>query len=980
MLKLWRGLTATMAMLLIIAVAATNLAFQYPYILNEPLDIETAEVVTQDGGQTFYESEFGGINETNQNALIEATKQQTITEVEEGAVLLRNEEQALPLGKDERSITIFGQSIVNPVYKCSSSGNIPKEGQENMTTVRNAFDMAGFQVNPTLIEAYENSEVVRVVSMGADIVDIGEDPIDFYTKDLKASWEKDYNDVAIIFISRESGEGYDYLMKDGEGISQLALHQNEKDLIEMVTAYRDQGVFGKVIVLLNTTAPMDCDWLETYKIDACLWMGTPGQWGAEGITSILTGAVNPSGHLIDTYASNSLSAPACVNSGTQTPLYANAEEMGIDSSYVNVQVEGIYIGYKYYETRYEDCILGQGGASSSVGASYHSSEWDYATEIVFPFGYGLSYTEFEQSLDRVVYNEESDTFEVTATVKNIGNTAGKSVVQVYAQTPYGAYERENLVEKSAIQLAGFDKTSILEPGQSETLMIPVERYLLASYDYVGVKGYILSEGDYYLAIGNDCHEALNHVLTAKGATGLVDQNGAEALGDTNKVYHWKESQMDADSYKLSSVGVPVTNRFDDCDINYWVPGTVTYISRQDWAGTYPTTQTSPTITEEMAVILKGGLYKTPEDAPSARDIEQGVNAGITLLDMRNEPYDSEKWEAYLSQMTIEELASQLSCLYGTPAVTTVIKNASKTGDGMDSVGGTLPFGDKPTTCCYAGKVTLSSTWNHDIFRRRGELMGEEALWSGMTMVFNTGCNLHRTPFGARNFEYISEDGNFTYMAALDETRGMLSKGVNPAVKHLAVNDQCYAQSLLSTFFTEQAMREQTLRAFEGGLRVAETHALMQAYNRVGLYWSSANYALLTEVVRGEWGFEGSMETDAASGLYKTMAVDCIIAGTDIFCLDGGHESGAVVEKIIKENDDGNLLYALRRAVKGNHYGYVNSCAINGMSETAYVRVITPWWQIAAIAVNCMLALIMLACGFLWVIYKYQLFFAKKKEG
>ena len=354
MLKLWRGLTATMAMLLIIAVAATNLAFQYPYILNEPLDIETAEVVTQDGGQTFYESEFGGINETNQNALIEATKQQTITEVEEGAVLLRNEEQALPLGKDERSITIFGQSIVNPVYKCSSSGNIPKEGQENMTTVRNAFDMAGFQVNPTLIEAYENSEVVRVVSMGADIVDIGEDPIDFYTKDLKASWEKDYNDVAIIFISRESGEGYDYLMKDGEGISQLALHQNEKDLIEMVTAYRDQGVFGKVIVLLNTTAPMDCDWLETYKIDACLWMGTPGQWGAEGITSILTGAVNPSGHLIDTYASNSLSAPACVNSGTQTPLYANAEEMGIDSSYVNVQVEGIYIGYKYYETRYED--------------------------------------------------------------------------------------------------------------------------------------------------------------------------------------------------------------------------------------------------------------------------------------------------------------------------------------------------------------------------------------------------------------------------------------------------------------------------------------------------------------------------------------------------------------------------------------------------------------------------------------------------
>ena len=978
MLKLWRGLTAVMSMLLIITLTATDLCFQYPYILNEPLNIVTAEVVAEDGGQIYYESEFGEINETNQEALIEATKQQTIAEEEEGAVLLRNEGGALPLKESEKSITIFGQSIVNPVYKCSSSGNIPKEGQEIITTVRQAFDLAGFQVNPTLLDAYENSETVRAVTASPETLDIGEDPIGFYTSSIKASWEKQYNDAAVIFITRESGEGYDYLMKDGEGISQLALHKNEKDLIEMVTSYRDQGVFGKVIVLLNTTAPMDCDWLETYNIDACLWVGTPGQWGAEGITNILTGKVNPSGRIVDTYASNSLSAPACVNSGTQTPTYANAEQLGLSSPYVNVQAEGIYTGYKYYETRYEDCILNQGRAASPVGASYNAAAWDYAAEIVFPFGYGLSYTEFEQTLDGVTYNAESDIYEVTVTAKNIGDTAGKTVIQVYAQTPYGSYEKENLVEKSAIQLVGFDKTSVLEPGRSETITIPVERYLLASYDYIGAKGYILSEGDYYLAIGNDCHDALNHVLTVKEATGLVDQNGTEVLGNSEKVYHFKESQIDADTYKLSSAGAEVTNRFDDCDINYWVPDTVTYISRQDWAGTYPTEQTSPVVTDEMFTILKGGLYKTPENAPSVRDIEQGVNAGITLLDMRNEPYDSEKWETYLSQMTIEELASQLSCLYGTPAVTTVIKNASKTGDGMDGVGGTLPFGSKPATCCYAGKVTLSSTWNHDIFRRRGELMGEEALYSGMTMVFNTGCNLHRTPFGARNFEYISEDGNFTYLASIDETRGMLSKGVNPAVKHLAVNDQCFAQSLLSTFFTEQAMREQTLRAFEGGLRVSETHALMQAYNRVGLYWSSANYALLTEVVRGEWGFEGSMETDAASELYKTMAADCILAGTDIFCIDSGHGSGAAVEKIIKENNDGNLLLALRRAVKDNHYGYVNSCAINGMSETAYVKIITPWWQTAAIAVNCVLAVAMLVFGLLWIIYKYQLLFAKKE--
>ncbi len=978
-MKLWRGLTAVMALLLTVAVTATSLTFQYPYMLNDPLGIETAEIISNGKGEIYYESEFGEINEANQELLIEATKQQTITEEEEGAVLLRNENQALPLKQNERSITIFGQAIVNPVYKCSSSGNIPKESQEKITTVRAAFDMAGFQVNPTLITAYENSEVQRVVSTGVDTADIGEDPISFYTKDLKKSWEKEYNDAAIIFLSRESGEGTDYLMTDKEGISQLALHKNEKDLIEMVTSYRDQGVFGKVIVLLNTTAPMDCDWLEDYGIDACLWIGTPGQWGAEGITNLLTGKANPSGHLIDTYASNSLSAPATVNSGTQTPKYANADEMGVDNTYVNVQVEGIYTGYKYYETRYEDCILNQGNAASSAGASYGAARWDYAAEMVYPFGYGLSYTEFEQNLKNVAYNAESDTFEVTVSVKNTGSVEGKSVVQLYAQTPYGKYEKENLIEKSAIQLVGFDKTELLKPGQTEEVTLTVDRYLLASYDYIGVKGYILSQGDYYLAIGSDCHDALNNVLAAKGATGLIDSAGNEVPGDSQKVYHFDESQMDTDTYKMSSEGVEVTNRFDDADINYWVENTATYLSRQDWAGTYPVEQTVPEATDEMVRILEDGLYKTPEDAVSARDIPQGVNADIMLLDMKDEPYDSEKWDTYLSQLTIDELASQLPCSFETAAITSVIKNVTKMGDGMDGTGGTLPFGDKPTNCCYAATVVLGSTWSPDVIRRRGELIGEEALYSGMSMLYSGGCNLHRTPFGARNFEYYSEDGTFTYYAAMYEVEGTATKGVNMAVKHLAVNDQCTAQSLLSTFFTEQAMREQTLRAFEGAIRVAKTKALMQSYNRVGLYWSSANKALLTDVIAGEWGFKGCMITDAASALYKNYAVDCVVAGTDAFCIDGSQASASAVKKVIEQNDDGNLLLALRQAVKDNHYAHVHSCAINGTSKDAYVRIITPWWQTAEIAVDVVLALGMIVCAFLWIVKKNHLLFAKRRD-
>lgn len=978
-MKLWRGLAAVMAFLLIIAITATGLTFEYPYILNDPLDIETAKIISEGDGEIYFESEFGDINEQNQEKLIEATKQHSILEEEEGAVLLRNENQALPLSEKERSITIFGQSIVNPVYKCSSSGNIPKETWENITTVRGAFEMAGFEINPTILAAYENSEVVRSVSTSPDMADIGEDPIGFYTSDLKKSWEKKYNDVAILFISRESGEGTDYLMKDGEGISQLALHKNEKDLIEMVVSQRDAGVFKKVIVLLNTTAPMDCDWLETYQIDACMWIGTPGQWGAEGITNLLTGKANPSGHLIDTYASNSLSAPATVNSGTQTPTYANAQKLELNNAYVNVQAEGIYTGYKYYETRYEDCILHQGNAASSVGASYGAGKWDYATEIVYPFGYGLSYTEFDQKLKSVKYDEEKDTFEIIVDVKNVGSVEGKSVVQLYAQTPYGSYEKENLIEKAAIQLVGFEKTDLLKPGQTQSVSITVERYLLASYDYLNVKGYILSQGEYYLAIGNDCHDALNHVLAAKGATGMMDPMGEDVTGDIEKVYRWTESQMDTEAYKLSSTGTEITNRFDDCNINYWVEDTVTYLSRKDWAGTYPVEQTIPEATQEMADILQGGLYKTPEDAVSARDILQGVDAGITLLDMKEEPYDSEKWDTYLSQLTIDELVSQLPCSFETSAITKVIKNVTKMGDGMDGTGGTLPFGDKPTNCCYTATVVLGSTWSPEVIRRRGALMGEEALYSGMSMLFSGGCNLHRTPFGARNFEYYSEDGNFTYLAAKYEVEGTATKGVNMAVKHLAVNDQCTAQSLLSTFFNEQAMREQTLRAFEGAIRVAKTNALMQSYNRVGLYWSSANKSLLTDVVVGEWGFRGCMITDAASSLYKNYAVDCVIAGTDAFCIDGSQASASAVKKVIEQNDDGNLLLALRQSVKDNHYAHVHSCAMNETSKDAYVQVITPWWQIAEIAVDIVLALGMVGCIFLWMAKKYHLFSARKEE-
>ncbi len=963
MKRLWRGLTATMAVLLVISLTATSVGLQYAGIINGALGLNTTEIIDNgNGGNTVhFPSEFGEFGETAQNLLVEATRQQNVNEMAEGAVLLRNSNNALPLETSERSITFFGRAAADPVYKNSSAGITPKATDESTVTLEEAFENAGFQYNKTLLDAYAASEVKRDKNTGA----IGEVDPSFYTEALRQSWKDSFNDVAVIVIARESGEGSDFFMKDSYGISQLALHPEEEALIRMVTASDD---FGKVVVLLNTPTPIELDWLESYQIDACLWIGTPGRVGFAAVPLILTGTVNPSGRLVDTYASNSLSAPATVNSGTNSTTYLNLEEIkaGIatdisESSYVAVHPEGIYVGYKYYETRYEDTILNQGNASAPAGASYGAKTWNYADEMTFPFGYGLSYTTFRQTLDSVKDNGDG-TMTAAVTVTNTGDDAGKSVVQLYAQTPYGEYEKQNLVEKAAIQLIQFGKTGLLEPGESETVELEVDKYLLASYDYTKAKTYILSEGSYYLAVGDDCHDALNNILAAKGAAGMTDADGNPVAGDASKTYTWTEA-FDGVTYSTSqTTGYPITNRFDDCDLNYWVEGAVTYISRQDWAGTYPTRQYHVEATDEMISLLNGDVYTMSEDSPPISSITQGENQGITFLSMRGVPYDDPKWETYLNQLTIEELASQLPASTGTTEIVSIHKPDAAAGDGMDNINGTLPFGDRPPANTYCSKVVLACTWNKDLHRRRGELMGEECLFCGFTCVFNIGGNLHLTPFGGRNFEYISEDGTFNYYAAAVEAEGMSSKGVTPSIKHFAGNDQEFARKGVSTFFNEQFFREIDLRAFEGALRKAGARGLMQALHRLGVILDPQSYALNTEVLRNEWGFQGFAETDALSRTaYTNYFVGALAAGTSVYCLDSGGTSTKKVYQYLSSTGDGDMLQHLRRAVKDYHFAMVNGCGINGLSATATVRSVTPWWQTAIYCLDGVLSAAVLGC-------------------
>lgn len=859
-----------------------------------------------------------------------------------------------PLSEDETSVTLFGHSVVQPLYKSNSAGSSGYEGKYCID-LYTALSDAGFEINDTLYNAYKESDTMRssgVAAFGQEATEwsLGEEDISFYTDKLRQSWEDNYNDVAIVMLSREGGEGAELYMEDEAGISQLALHQEEKDLLQMI---KDSGKFEKTIVLVNSGNAMELGWLDEYDVDACLWIGLPGQRGFEGVANILTGKANPSGRLTDTYAVNSLSAPAVVNGGYHNQNWTNldyvldnSDDLDSEVSWYTVQAEGIYIGYKYYETRYEDLILGQGNASTEKGSSTGKA-WSYTDEVSYPFGYGLSYTTFDQTLDSVEVTD--DTVTVTVTVTNTGDVAGKSVVQVYAQTPYGDYEKENLVEKSAIQLVNFDKTDVLEPGESETVTIECDKYLLASYDYTNTQGYIMSEGDYYISVGDNAHDALNNVLAAKGASGMVDVSGAPSSGSVDKTYTWSE-EFDDTTYRTSQyTDEEVTNQFADCDINYWIEDSVTYLSRNDWDGTYPTAPVQIEATDEMIEVLGGEYYEKPEDALSVDDYTQGDNQGIPLASMIGKDFNDEDWETYLNQFTVEELATLTADNFGTAEIPTVGKPAVVVGDGPDGVGGKFDeekYGDGRDDCCFPCENILASTFNKELLQRRGELMAEEAMYLGMAQVWMPGVNLHRTPFGGRNFEYYSEDAVMSYLCIIPEVQAMESKGVHAGAKHVAGNDQENNRQGISVFFNEQAYREGALRGCESAVTEGGGMAVMHGFNRLGMKWCSSSEALCTQVLRNEWGFYGQQETDAVATDegYRAHFTTSLAAGTNTYCLDFSGASSRAITAAIESNDDGYLLGKLRDSAHYYLYIIANSSIMNGYSVDSKVVAVTPWWQ------------------------------------
>ena len=995
--KLWRGLTAVFAVLLTILLPLTSAAFNYTGMINDKLGVQTSRIEVINEGEVtdlaYYPSDYGDVNNFTMmdlENLLADEEAHIVSEMEEGAVLLKNN-GALPLlGTEGKNISLLGYASYDPLYKPNSGG--ASVNMSRLVTLKDALENEGYKINPTLWNMYEENGSRRGGSFGSISYNTGEYEPQMYTDAMKSSFAQ-YGDAAIVVIARSGGEGRDLPMADDEnnnGGSNLALHPNEIALLEMIQENKTNGNFNKVIALINSGYAMELEWLDEYDIDACLWIGGTGVTGFTGVVNLLTGAANPSGRLVNIYAADSLSSPAAQNAGDFT--FTNASEIeqlcsdpsSQTTKYI-VEAEGVYIGYRYYETRYEDYILGQGNADGNAGIFASSGgSWNYGEEVTFPFGYGLSYTTFKQTLNSVVENEDN-TFTAAVTVENTGSAAGREVVQLYVQTPYTEENILNKVEKSAIQLVGFGKTDVLQPQEEQQITITVDKYLLASYDNTTqmdglTGGYILDQGDYYFAIGSDSHGALNNVLAAKGAQGMIDHEGNAVTPDADPtVSKWVLETKDNDTYKYSEYTANrVSNQFDDIDINYWQEDAVTYLTRSNWQETFPEA-IRLSATAEMITAIDGYTYEKPEDAPSVTAFKQGMNNGLNIIDMKDLDYEDPLWEDFLNQLTIDEMAEITLDQLGTSSIEKVNKAAQTNTDGPDGAqrsymihdeSGTLVSSNISATA-YPNEVVLASAWSTELLAKRGYFLGEDALITRTSQLWSPGANIHRTPFSGRNFEYYSEDSYMSYLCSGIEAKAMTEKGVNAAIKHFAGNDQETNRNGVCTFMTEQAYRQNSLRGFEGAFTIGKTKGTMTAFNRLGCTYAGASDAMQNKVLRDEWGFQGVCITDAAnaSAIY-IHTIESLTAGSDMFCMSPNTRATEIVTKINRE-DDGYVLQCLREANHNFYYAFANSLLMNGTSSNTRVVAITPWWHTAIIAVDVIFALLTVVCLGLYVVSRIR---------
>lgn len=913
--------------------------------INSALGTATSKVVSTlaegetEGYARYFESKYNSIAE------LKAAGEAKVREVEgEGIVLLKNDNNVLPL-KEGSDVALVGVTILDPVYGGTGSGAVDANGAANYYDV---MTQAGYNVvDKALLDYYVEKEAKR------NAHEIGEIK---WSKVKKNNGDTIGNGEDVIFVvGRVGGEGNDVTVTIDDTLDDdyLKLNENELSILEGLKELKDDGKIRSITMIINSANPMSVGFLndEAYGVDAALWVGSVGQTGIYAVGDVISGKTNPSGSLPDTWWVDNQLNPVQNNFGSYTYADANNFDLGTNANKFNQYVvyqEGIYVGYKYTETRYEDVVMGTPNAG----------DFNYNSVVGYPFGFGLSYTSFSFSDMQVEKTGEGrqTSYDVSVKVTNTGAVAGKKTVQVYAQKPYTEYDKQNGIEKAAVELAGYGKTAILQPGESEVLKVNVPEYFLTSYDATGTGVYILDEGHYYLTVADDSHAAANNILAAKGMT---TENGMTAAGDASLTYGM-DYTFDAETYAASyGTGSEVKSLFADADVNRYEgsgDNSVVYYSRSNWAGTVTSGPVQLAMTAQIAADAK----LDDSDLPDATGMEfptMGVSANLQLVNMMDYDYDDPQWDIFMDQLTYEQMAKL--CANGlrmTINIDAIGKPLTVDHNGPSGVTQKYSVGENGYAVqtndpqkdikgtCYPCNGIIAATFNDELIREVGELIGEDAMWAGYAGLYGTGLNIHRSPYAGRVFEYYSEDGTLTGLVDAAETLGIQSKGVYVYNKHFVLNDQENNRAGIATWVNEQALRENYLRAFELPIVNADAKCVMTAFNRLGAQWAGAYTELLTDWLRGEAGMEGFAVTDMYDDTYMVKANE-VVAGNDI----PDNYVGDDISQFAAYGPNGTtpnaaVAQALRTSSKRVLYTVLHSRGMDGISSNTQIVSVTPWWQ------------------------------------
>lgn len=849
---------------------------------------------------------------------------------EEGIVLLKNEASTLPLASGTK-VNVFGWSSTNPVYGGTGSGAL--SDAYPTTSFLDGLSQAGIEYNTDLTDFYTSWRDTRpsVGMMGQDWT-IPEPTIDEYGDLFESA--KSYSDTAILFIARSGGEGADLPQSyDGEdtlaeggmfgqtGVrysdqaddldaskSYLELSNRETALLNQVTADYDN-----VIVIINSANAMELGFVNDYsQIKSVVYCPGTGQTGFIGLGEILAGQINPSGKTADTFVADLFSTPTANNFGDFD--YTNADEFGYENmfaegglatpTFVNY-VEGIYVGYRYYET-------------AAAEAEAGNMEFDYDSTVVYPFGYGLSYTSFSQEMGAISNDGTTVSFDVTVT--NTGDVAGKDVVEVYYNPPY----TNGGIEKSAANLIAFEKTETLEPGASEVVSISFALEDMASYDTYGAGCYVLEAGDYQISINSDSHHKIASDVVTVADTITYDENNKRASDD-----------------------VAATNQFS------FAEGDVTYLSRADGFANYAEATAAPT-NYEMSDADKATYFNATNYDPTAYNNDSdempttGADNGIKLSELRGLDYDDPMWDSLLDELTVDDMNNLIAHGgYETAAVESIGKVMTYDCDGPASINNNFTG---QGSIGFTAAVMIACTWNKDIATAFGQSIGKMADEMDVSGWYAPATNTHRSAFGGRNFEYYSEDGVLAGWMAASASNGAREYGVYSYVKHFATNDQeTNRTNFLCTWLNEQSMREIYLKSFEITFKNSNPAATMVAFNNIGTEPAESCDALLNTVLRDEWGFRGFAETDYFGGYGYQDSDRMIRGGCDLMLATYDTEWN-----VVTDTTSATSVQAMRTAAHNILYTTVNSRAYASDIDESI-----PAWKIAIYVVDVILALIII---------------------